>query len=179
MFVFSLSSNLSSKFYPFRLVGEVPQHFWFLADYKHVTRILSIYFSTEHQYFFQTPFWCTYNCFKDSLPGLRIFLTTERSLKMMEIVFCFMLKAFSVLKIFNFLSWRFGHKGKYLGKKLKAIFKFYDDTDWQWIITIHILLRIFRRKDYQAMIFDQLIEYNVRNIYIKKLSRKWSILFAF
>ena len=36
----------------------------------------------------------------------------ESALKMMENAFYFILKALSVLKIFKFLSWLFGHVGK-------------------------------------------------------------------
>ena len=41
---------------------------------------------------------------KGALLGLRQFLVTESSLKMMKIVFCFTLKALFVFKIFKFLS---------------------------------------------------------------------------
>ena len=41
---------------------------------------------------------------KDALSGLRQFLATEKSFKMMENAFYFTLKTLFVLKIFNFLS---------------------------------------------------------------------------
>ena len=43
------------------------------------------------------------NSFKGAVSGLRKFLTTESSLKMMGNTFYYTLKAFSVLKIFKFL----------------------------------------------------------------------------
>ena len=42
---------------------------------------------------------------KGTLSGLRQFLTTESSLKIMENTFCFTSKAISVLRIFKFFSW--------------------------------------------------------------------------
>ena len=42
--------------------------------------------------------------FKDALSGLRLFLATESTLKMMKNVFYFISKALFVLKIFKFLS---------------------------------------------------------------------------
>ena len=67
---------------------------------------------------------------KDPPSGLRQFLTTESPLKVMGNAFYFVLKAFSVLKIFKFLSWLFGHVGKRLHEKTKVNFKIYDATDW-------------------------------------------------
>ena len=49
---------------------------------------------------------------KDALEGLRQFLITESSLKMMKNAFYFTLKALFVLKIFKFLSWLSGHVEK-------------------------------------------------------------------
>ena len=51
---------------------------------------------------------------KDVLLGLRQFLSIENALKMTRNAFCFTLKALFVLKIFRFLSWRFGHIEKRL-----------------------------------------------------------------
>ena len=41
-----------------------------------------------------------------------------------------MLKALSILEMFTFLSWRFGHEEKPLDKKAKVNFEIYDVTDW-------------------------------------------------
>ena len=51
---------------------------------------------------------------RGALSDLRRFLATERPLKMMKNAFYFTSKAFSVLKIFKFLSWLFGHVSKRL-----------------------------------------------------------------
>ena len=40
-------------------------------------------------------------------------------------------------------------------------------------IAIHILPNISQSKGNQTMKFDQLIEYNKRNIFLQKLSGKW------
>ena len=40
------------------------------------------------------------------------------------------------------------------------------------IITIHILLNIARRKSYQTMKFGQIIEHNMRNIFLEKTYTK-------
>ena len=41
------------------------------------------------------------------------------------------LKTLFVLKIFSFLSWRFGHAEKHLYEKDMVDFKIYDVTAWQ------------------------------------------------
>ena len=40
-------------------------------------------------------------------------------------------------------------------------------------IVVHILPNIAQSKDNQTMIFDQLIGYNKRNIFLQKLCGKW------
>ena len=49
---------------------------------------------------------------KGKLYGLRQFLINEIPLKLMKNAIYFTLKALSVLKIFKFLSWLFGHVEK-------------------------------------------------------------------
>ena len=49
---------------------------------------------------------------------------------MMENAFYFTPKAFFVLKIFMFLFSIFGHLAKWLDKKDKVYFKFYDVIAW-------------------------------------------------
>ena len=68
--------------------------------------------------------------FKGALSGLRQFLATGHPLKIMKIVFYFTSKVLFVLKIFRFLSWRFGHVSKRVDQKDKVNFKFYDVTAW-------------------------------------------------
>ena len=67
---------------------------------------------------------------KGALPGLRQFLATESSLKMIKNSFYFNSKALFVLKIFRFLSWLLGHVSKLLDWKNKFNLKFYDVTTW-------------------------------------------------
>ena len=53
----------------------------------------------------------------------------------------------------------------------------------QWIMAIHILFNISRRKDNQAMKFGQSIKISLRNIFLQKSYKKWgrdtSYLFCF
>ena len=53
-------------------------------------------------------------------------------------------------------------------RKLWLISKFMASQTGQQIITIHILPNIARCKGSQTMTFDQLIEYNMRNIFLEK-----------
>ena len=53
-------------------------------------------------------------------------------------------------------------------KKIRSISKFMTSQPSQQTITIHILPNISRSKDNQKMKFGQLIEYNMRNIFIEK-----------
>ena len=62
-------------------------------------------------------------------PLLRQFLTAENPINIMKNAFYFMLKAYFVLSVFEFLSLFFGHLGKWLDKKAKVNFKTYDVTD--------------------------------------------------
>ena len=48
----------------------------------------------------------------------------------MKYAFYFTLKAFSIIKIFKFLSWLFGHVEKWLDLKDKTNFKIYKVTTW-------------------------------------------------
>ena len=109
--------------------------------------------------------------FKDALSGLRQFLATESPLKMMKNAFYFIIKALFVLKIFKFLSWLFDHVSKQLGYGHKVNFKFYDVTAWLTMI-IYILPNISRCKDNKTREFGQLIECNIRNIFLEKSNTK-------
>ena len=57
-------------------------------------------------------------------------MVAESPLKMMKNDFYFTSKALFVLKIFKFLSWLFRHVVKWLDKKDKVDFKFYEVTAW-------------------------------------------------
>ena len=56
-------------------------------------------------------------------------------------------------------------------RKLGLISKFMTSQTGQQIITIHILSNISRSKDNQAMKFDQLIEYKIKNISLQNPSQ--------
>ena len=53
-------------------------------------------------------------------------------------------------------------------KKVKVNFKMNDVKDWKQTITIHILSNISRSRGNQTVKFGQLIEYNMRTIFLEK-----------
>ena len=57
-------------------------------------------------------------------------------------------------------------------KILRLIQNFIMSQSGKQIITVHIMLNISSCKDNQAMKFGQLIEDNVKNIFLEKLYRK-------
>ena len=70
---------------------------------------------------------------------------------------------------FWFISMSFlisGHVGKWLDKKAKVNFKIYDNLDKP--NTMNILPDISRRKGNQIVKFGQLIEHNIRIIFLEK-----------
>ena len=87
---------------------------------------------------------------------------------MMKNAYYFTLKAIFVLKIFKFLSWGSGQVEKRLHWKDKIVFKVHDVTTWEKTITMYILPNISRSKGNWTMKFDQLIEYNMGNIFLGK-----------
>ena len=84
----------------------------------------------------------------------------ESPLKVMKNVFCFILKALFVLKIFRFLTGLFGHFVWTFCSKFMT-----SQPDSQ-IITVHILPNISRCKVNEAMKFGHLIENNKINIFL-------------
>ena len=86
----------------------------------------------------------------------------------MKKTFYFMLKAFFILDIFTFLSWLFSYVEKRPDKKSMVNFKTYDVTEYrQQIVRMHILSNISRSNGNQIKKFGQLIECNIRNIFLK------------
>ena len=71
----------------------------------------------------------------------------------------------------NFCPNAFGHVGKRLDKKASVNFKIYEVTIWETNNYNTTLLNISRSKGNQTMKFDQLIEYKMRNNFIKKSSQ--------
>ena len=122
---------------------------------------------------------CSKNYFKDQCfkvwlsPSKKaIFICLYKNLlKMMKNLFYFILKALFVLQIIKFSSWRFGYVEKNLIKKLGLFSKFMTSQTGQKIIAIHILPNISRGKSKQTMKLGQIIEYSMRNIFLKKSYR--------
>ena len=117
----------------------------------------------------------TWHLLKDAFSGLIKFLAAKSPLEMMKNAFYFTSKALFVLKIFKFLLWNFGHVAKLLDKKDQVIFKFFDVATWltnscNTHVAIHI---ISRSKGNQTMKFRQLIECNMRNVFLEKSYTKY------
>ena len=93
-------------------------------------------------------------------------LANESPLKMMKNAFYFTLKAVVVLKTFKFLSWSFSLVEKRLDEKDKVNFK--KKRKRKKTMTIYILPNISRSKDNQIMKLGQLIQYNMRNVFLEK-----------
>ena len=73
------------------------------------------------------------------------------------------------------MSSLFGHVEKQLDYKHKVNFKLYDVTVWvKKTIAVTILPNISRSKGKQIMKCGQLIEYNMRNIFLEKSYIKFS-----
>ena len=106
-----------------------------------------------------------------ALSGLRQFLVTESPLKLIKNAY-FTLKSLFVLKIFKFLSWLFDQVEKRLDWKDEVNFKIYNVTTWKQAISIHTLINV-SSKGNQAMKFGQVIEYNMRNVFLEKSYTKY------
>ena len=76
---------------------------------------------------------------------------------------------FLFLRYLNFCPDFFGHLGKRLDKKLKLISKFMTSEPEKHTITIIVLTHITRSKGNQTDKFGQLIEYNVKNLFLQKM----------
>ena len=98
----------------------------------------------------------------------------ESPLKMMKNAFYFILKAFFVLKIFKFLSQRFGHVEK------TAWLERYNWFQNLWRHSVvnkqlqytHYPIS-YEVKGNQTMKFGQFIKYSKKNIFLQKSCRKW------
>ena len=99
-------------------------------------------------------------------------MATETSLKMMKNAFYFTSEALSVLKRFKFLSLLFGHVLNGLIKKIGLISSFMTSEPGSQTIVIHILPNISRSEGNQTIKFGQLIECNMRNIFLEKSCTK-------
>ena len=84
-------------------------------------------------------------------------MASESSLNMIKNTLYLTLKYLFVLKIFKLLSWLFGH-----------VSKFITSQPGSQTIAINIFSYTQRSKDNQTIEFGQLIEYNMRNIFLEK-----------
>ena len=76
------------------------------------------------------------------------------------------LKSFFILKLFYFML------GNDLIRKLMLIQKYITSQTGKLLFTIHILPKISRNKINPTMKFGQLIEYNIKNIFLGKSNIK-------
>ena len=91
----------------------------------------------------------------------------------MKNAFYFILKASFDLKIFNCLSRLLCHVEKWVDQRDKVDVKIHDlGRPGKNTIATHILPNISRSKDNQTMKFGQLIEYNMRNVFLEKSYKK-------
>ena len=109
---------------------------------------------------------------EDALLGMGQSLATTSPLKMMKSSSDFTSKALIVLWIIQFLFWVFGQVRKRLDRKAKVSWKMYDVTNWIKNNSKHILPDISGGKSNQIFKFGQLIEYNMRNIFMIKSCTK-------
>ena len=89
--------------------------------------------------------------------------------------FNFILKALFILEIFQFFvtaSWSCREND--LIRKVRLTSKFMASQPGLQTIAIHMLVNISQSKGNQTMKFSQLIEYNKRNILLKKIMEKMS-----
>ena len=93
-------------------------------------------------------------------------MATESSLKMMKNYFYFGLKSLFLLKIYK-LSWLFGHVEKRFHEKDRWMSKFMTPQLGKQRIATNILSNISRSKGNQTIKFGQLIEHNMRNIFLE------------
>ena len=111
---------------------------------------------------------------KYALSGLKQFLASESPLKMLKNAFYFTLKPPFVPKYLNFCLDFSSMPKKSLIRKIKLIRKFMMSQHRKQIIAVHIFSNLSRRKDNETIKFGKFIEYNIRNIFLKKSFTKCS-----
>ena len=119
--------------------------------------------------------WTKSKLLKGTLFDLSQFFTTESPLKLRENTFYFNLKALDIINILQCLSWRFGHVDKRLNWRLRLISKFMASQPRKQTNVLHILANISRSKYNQIIKLNQLIEYNMRNIFLERLYTKCGV----
>ena len=107
--------------------------------------------------------------FKGVLSGLKQFLAIENPSKMIKNTFYFILKTLFLSPMYlNFCNEFLFMQKNSLIRKLRLISKLMKLHLGEQTIAIDILPNILRSKCNQTMKFDQLIEYNMRNIFLEK-----------
>ena len=104
--------------------------------------------------------------FKATVSGLRQFLTIESPLKVMKNAFNFTLKALFILKIFKSCLEFLIMYG--IIKMIRLISKFMTSQPGKQMTVMFILPNMSNSKDNQTMKLFQLIEIDMRNIFLKK-----------
>ena len=103
--------------------------------------------------------------FKATVSGLRQFLTIESPLKVMKNAFNFTLKALFILKIFKSCQFLIMYG---IIKMIRLISKFMTSQPGKQMTVMFILPNMSNSKDNQTMKLFQLIEIDMRNIFLKK-----------
>ena len=108
------------------------------------------------------------NYLEGALSDLRQFLVTQSPLKIMKMLFISPQKLFLFSRYLSFCLdfWVIQQNG--LIRKIRLISNFITSQPGQQAIVIHILASISRSKHNQKMKFGQLIECNMRNIFLEK-----------
>ena len=113
--------------------------------------------------------YCKETKLKGAFSGLRQLLAPRSPSKMMKRVFLFYLKShFRSQDIWFFFLIFWSCRKTALLERPRLISKFMTSQLGYRTITIQVLPNISRSKDNQRMKFDQLIEYNTRNIFLQK-----------
>ena len=81
-------------------------------------------------------------------------------------------KLFSFLWHSNTFSDFFGSAEKRLDQKDEVNFKIYDLINYETNTSVYVLPNISKSKDNQTIKFGQLVEYDLRNIFLKKSCKK-------
>ena len=104
---------------------------------------------------------------KDPLSGLREFLTIESPLKLMENAFISPQKLFSFSRNLDFCLDYSVMQQNNLIRKIRLISNSMASQSGKQTIVIHILPNISRSRGNQTIKFGQLIEYNMRQIFLE------------
>ena len=102
-----------------------------------------------------------------------LFALMKTLLKWWNVLFILSKKLFSFLWHSNTFSDFFGSAEKRLDQKDEVNFKIYDLINYETNTSVYVLPSISKSKDNQTIKFGQLVEYDLRNIFLKKSCKKW------